>query len=65
MAKIKSIDGLEILDSRGNPTLKVWVGLDDGTISSASVPSGASTGKLEAFEPKSISARFHQIRQMR
>ena len=41
---------LEILDSRGNPTVRVSVGLDDGIIESASVPSGASTGENEAVE---------------
>ncbi len=41
---------MEILDSRGNPTVRVFVDLDDGTISSASVPSGASTGENEAIE---------------
>ena len=50
MMSIKDILALEILDSRGNPTLKVSVVLDNGTIGSASVPSGASTGTQEAFE---------------
>ena len=36
--------------SRGNPTVKVRLGLDDGTMASASVPSGASTGEHEAVE---------------
>lgn len=40
----------EILDSRGNPTLKVSVMLNDGTVGQASVPSGASTGVHEALE---------------
>ncbi|MFN8006679.1 MAG: phosphopyruvate hydratase [Terriglobia bacterium] len=47
---IHSIQGLEILDSRGNPTLRVLVGLDNGVLCSASVPSGASTGEHEAVE---------------
>jgi enolase len=47
---IRSISAMEILDSCGNPTLRVWVTLDDGTIGSASVPSGASTGRFEAHE---------------
>jgi enolase len=47
---IRSVSAMEILDSRGNPTLRVWVTLDDGTIGSASVPSGASTGRFEAHE---------------
>jgi enolase len=47
---IKAVDALEILDSRGNPTVKVFVDLDDGTRAGASVPSGASTGENEAIE---------------
>jgi len=49
-AKIKSVQALEILDSRGNPTLRAVVTLDHGVTASASVPSGASTGKNEAVE---------------
>jgi enolase len=41
---------MEILDSRGNPTVRVFCELEDGTNSSASVPSGASTGENEAVE---------------
>ncbi len=48
--KITSVRGMEILDSRGNPTVRVFVELSDGTKSSASVPSGASTGENEAVE---------------
>jgi enolase len=47
---IQSIDALEILDSRGNPTVRVNVCLNDGTHASSSVPSGASTGENEAVE---------------
>jgi len=47
---IKSIKALEILDSRGNPTVRVLMSLEDGTKVSASVPSGASTGEYEAVE---------------
>jgi enolase len=47
---IKHIHAHEILDSRGNPTVRVHVALDDGTAVSASVPSGASTGENEAVE---------------
>ncbi len=50
MSKIKEIFGQEILDSRGNPTVKVSVRLEDGSIGEASVPSGASTGSHEAHE---------------
>jgi len=48
--KIATIDALEILDSRGNPTVRVIAALDDGTVAQASVPSGASTGEYEAIE---------------
>jgi enolase len=41
---------MEILDSRGNPTLRAYVTLDNGISASASVPSGASTGENEAVE---------------
>ena len=47
---IKSVRGREILDSRGNPTVEVDVILENGTMGRASVPSGASTGILEAHE---------------
>ncbi|MEV4757428.1 phosphopyruvate hydratase [Micromonospora sp. NPDC049559] len=50
MATIEGIVAREILDSRGNPTVEVEVGLDDGTIARAAVPSGASTGAFEALE---------------
>jgi enolase len=48
--RIASVDAMEILDSRGNPTLRVFVGLRGGIRASASVPSGASTGAHEALE---------------
>ncbi len=47
---IESISGLEILDSRGNPTVEVEVTLADGSWGRAAVPSGASTGEHEALE---------------
>ena len=47
---ISAIRAMEILDSRGNPTVRVFVELSDGTSSVASVPSGASTGENEAIE---------------
>ena len=50
MARIEAIGAREILDSRGNPTVEVEVMLEDGTLSRASVPSGASTGAFEAVE---------------
>jgi enolase len=48
--KIDSVRALEILDSRGNPTIRVQVSLKNGVTASASVPSGASTGENEALE---------------
>lgn len=48
--KIIRVEGREILDSRGNPTIEVEVELEDGTVAVAGVPSGASTGKFEAVE---------------
>ncbi len=50
MASIEAVGAREILDSRGNPTVEVEVALDDGTVSRAMVPSGASTGAFEAVE---------------
>lgn len=50
MNTIASIHALEILDSRGNPTVRVRVTLANGVTASASVPSGASTGENEAVE---------------
>ena len=48
--KIEDVKALEILDSRGNPTLQVEVLVENGYIGKASVPSGASTGSFEAVE---------------
>ncbi len=50
MAKIKDVQGREILDSRGNPTVEADVLLEDGSMGRAAVPSGASTGTREAVE---------------
>lgn len=50
MSKIKSIHALEILDSRGNPTVEVFVTTSNGCVGKAAVPSGASTGEHEALE---------------
>ncbi len=55
------IDGIyaqEVMDSRGNPTVKATVVLSDGTQESAIVPSGASTGKKEALELRDGDARY-------
>jgi len=48
--KIRSIKALEILDSRGEPTIETTVSLADGSVGKAAVPSGASTGTHEACE---------------
>ncbi|MFN2424128.1 MAG: phosphopyruvate hydratase [Cryomorphaceae bacterium] len=48
--KIQNVSALEILDSRGNPTVEVDIVLEDGSFGRAMVPSGASTGEREAFE---------------
>jgi enolase 1/2/3 len=50
MPSIKAVQGREILDSRGNPTVEADVLLDDGSMGRAAVPSGASTGTREAVE---------------
>ena len=50
MAKIKKIKGRQVFDSRGNPTVEAEVYSDNGLRALAIVPSGASTGKYEAFE---------------
>lgn len=48
--EIEEIKAIEILDSRGNPTVQVDVRLEDGSCGTAAVPSGASTGSFEAVE---------------
>jgi enolase len=48
--RIRSVHALEVLDSRGTPTVRVFVTLDDATVGVSSVPSGASTGANEAVE---------------
>jgi enolase len=50
MSEVLVVDALEILDSRGNPTVEVTVELEGGIVASACVPSGASTGTAEAVE---------------
>src|SRR5690606_37175918 len=50
MTRITGIQGREILDSRGNPTVEVDVYLSSGVVGRAAVPSGASTGEREALE---------------
>jgi enolase len=58
VASIEAVGAREILDSRGNPTVEVEVALDDGTISRAAVPSGASTGAYEAVELRDGGERY-------
>jgi enolase len=58
VASIEAVGAREILDSRGNPTVEVEVALDDGTLSRAAVPSGASTGAFEAVELRDGDARY-------
>ena len=58
MAAIEAVDARQILDSRGNPTLEVEVLLDDATLGRAAVPSGASTGALEAVELRDGGAEY-------
>jgi enolase len=50
MSKIVQIDAIEILDSRGNPTIQVMARVEGGAVGVAKIPSGASTGKREAVE---------------
>ena len=58
MVFIDDVYAQEVLDSRGNPTIKATVVLNDGTLSSAIVPSGASTGKKEALELRDHTDRY-------
>jgi enolase len=58
VASIEAVGAREILDSRGNPTVEVEVALDDGTLSRAAVPSGASTGAFEAVELRDGDSRY-------
>jgi len=61
VSRITQLDALEILDSRGRPTLAVTVGLDGGVVETASVPSGASTGKAEAKELRDQDKRYRGL----
>lgn len=58
MIYIEDIAADEVLDSRGNPTVRAKVTLSDGTVASAIVPSGASTGKREALELRDSDSRY-------
>ena len=57
--KIKSINARHILDSRANPTIEVEIITDDNTLGRAAVPSGASTGALEAHELRDNDRSFN------
>ena len=59
MVTIQQCDALQILDSRGFPTIMVRVLLNDGSIGSASIPSGASTGTHEALERRDQDSKDH------
>ena len=48
--KISAVNAVQVIDSRGNPTVSVKVSLENGVSAYASVPSGASTGQFEAVE---------------
>ena len=56
--KIRAIDALEVIDSRGNPTVEARVHLEDGAVAEARVPSGASTGEREAAELRDGGGRY-------
>jgi len=58
MIFIEDVVATEVMDSRGNPTVKATVTLSDGTAQSAIVPSGASTGKREALELRDGDERY-------
>jgi enolase len=58
MIYIDNVTAMEVMDSRGNPTVKATVELSDGTTASAIVPSGASTGKREALELRDGGDRY-------
>ena len=58
MIFIDDVAATEVMDSRGNPTVRATVSLSDGTVASAIVPSGASTGKREALELRDGGERY-------
>ncbi len=58
MIYIDNVTAMEVMDSRGNPTVKATVELSDGTVASGIVPSGASTGKREALELRDGGDRY-------
>ena len=58
MSQIELVNAREVLDSRGNPTVEVEIGLDSGALGRALVPSGASTGQFEAVELRDGGDRY-------
>ena len=58
MSKIKQVHARQVFDSRGNPTVEADVTLNDGTVGSAIVPSGASTGFNEAHELRDKNSKY-------
>lgn len=65
MTAITHIHAREIIDSRGNPTVEVDVGLEDGAFGRAAVPSGASTGSLEALELRDGNKKIYKGKGVR
>ena len=65
MTGIIQVEGREILDSRGNPTVEVEITLECGAIGRALVPSGASTGENEATELRDGDKSFSKKRSVR
>src|ERR671937_2833760 len=59
MSAIAAVHARQILDSRGNPTVEVDVGLESGALGRAAVPSGASTGRFEAVELRDGGKAYH------
>src|ERR1700681_3079035 len=59
MSQIERVHARQILDSRGNPTVEVEIGLRSGAHGHAAVPSGASTGQFEATELRDGGARWN------
>jgi enolase len=65
MSKISKIIGRQILDSRGNPTVEAEVHLSSGEVGVAAVPSGASTGSLEALELRDLDKSYYMGKSVR
>jgi len=61
VSRVTQLDALEILDSRGRPTLAVIIGLDDRVLETVSVPSGASIGRAEAKELRDQNKRYRGL----